>query len=57
MIQHEVEVMKKFDNPLLVQYKETIQTKESTYIIIELVSGGKELSEYVRCNKGPLSEI
>ena len=49
--------MKKFDNPLLIQYKDTIQTKETTYIITELVKGGKELSEYVRNKKGPLTQV
>ena len=57
IIQHEIEVMKKFDNPLLIQYKDTIQTKDCTYIITELVKEGKELSEYVRGKNGPLTEV
>jgi hypothetical protein len=39
--------MSVLNHPLLVFYKETIQTKANLYIITELVKG-KDLFEYVR---------
>lgn len=44
---HESQIMKIVSHPLLLEFKESIQTKTHTYIVTELVNG-KDLFEFIK---------
>ncbi len=46
-LSHESSIMNVLNHPLLVYFKESIQTKSHLYIITELVKG-KDLFEYIK---------